>query len=266
MEENKELQLTNNQINVVSAKRDMMNLAFKQAQFYAQSTIVPDAYRNNASNCFIAIEMANRMGASVFQIMQSLNIIKGRPAWSSAFIIATINQSKRFKTQLNYRLTGKWKDKTLACVAFATANDGTLCESVEVNYQMAKDEGWIDKTGSKWQTMPELMIRYRAASFFGKQFCPDLLLGLMSTEEQYDIVDMDYTVTENNDKPTVEAVRQKQVEETASIKINPETGEVGQTTEPIIATEPIKEGEPIEIKVTEPVTENQAEDYFSKFQ
>ena len=103
------------QKNEVEIKRDMMNIIFKQAQFYANSTIVPAAYQGKPENCFIAIEMANRMGANPFQVMQSLNIIKGRPAWSSAFIIATINQSGRFSTQLNYKMSGTWKDHTLKC-------------------------------------------------------------------------------------------------------------------------------------------------------
>lgn len=205
-----------------TAKRELLNMTYKQAQFYANSTIVPAEYQNNPSNCFIAIEMANRMGANPFQVMQSLNIIKGKPSWSSAFIIAAINQSGRFKTQLAYKMEGNLKDNSLACIAWAISNDGTKCESIKVTMEMAKAEGWIDKAGSKWKTMPELMIRYRAASFFGRQYCPDLLLGLMTTEEARDVIDADdFKVTpisaENRFNSTDE-VAQQQVEQTASKK------------------------------------------------
>ena len=44
-------------------------------------------------------------------------------------------------------------------------------------------KGWINKSGSKWKTMPEQMIRYRAASFFGRLHCPDLIMGVYAEDE-----------------------------------------------------------------------------------
>jgi hypothetical protein len=52
---------------------------------------------------------------------------------------------------------------------------------------MAKKEGWATKSGSKWVTMPELMIRYRAAAFWGRLYASDMLLGMQSQEEVVDI-------------------------------------------------------------------------------
>ena len=52
---------------------------------------------------------------------------------------------------------------------------------------MAKREGWATKAGSKWQTMPELMIRYRAAAFWGRLYIPELLVGIQTQEEVIDI-------------------------------------------------------------------------------
>ena len=51
---------------------------------------------------------------------------------------------------------------------------------------MAKDEGWLGKNGSKWKTMPQLMLRYRAASFFSSLNCPELTMGLYTREEMQD--------------------------------------------------------------------------------
>ena len=47
--------------------------------------------------------------------------------------------------------------------------------------KMAKEEGWA--SNKKWQTMPETMLRYRAASFFSRAYCPDLTGGIHSVEE-----------------------------------------------------------------------------------
>jgi hypothetical protein len=52
---------------------------------------------------------------------------------------------------------------------------------------MAKAEGWLTKTGSKWITMPELMLKYRAAAFFGRLYAPEVLMGMQTTEEIVDI-------------------------------------------------------------------------------
>ena len=241
MENNKDLTVTSTSevVAEATAKRDLLNMAYKQAQFYASSTIVPAEYQNNPSNCFIAIEMANRMGANPFQVMQSLNVIKGKPSWSSAFIIAAVNQSGRFKTPINYQMKGDWSKGDLECVAWAISKDGTKCESIKVTQKMANAEGWVQKNGSKWQTMPELMIRYRAAAFFGRQYCPDLLLGLMTTEEQKDIIDADYE--EVDAKIATEKVEEHQNKTMASVKVtvseNPETGEVKEEK---VATEKVE--------------------------
>jgi hypothetical protein len=50
-----------------------------------------------------------------------------------------------------------------------------------------KGEGWLNKSGSKWQTMPELMFRYRCAAFFARTFCPDVLNGLQTADEVRDV-------------------------------------------------------------------------------
>jgi hypothetical protein len=52
---------------------------------------------------------------------------------------------------------------------------------------MASAEGWLNKPGSKWKTMPGQMMRYRAATFFARAYCPDILLGYRTKDEVQDI-------------------------------------------------------------------------------
>lgn len=63
-----------------------------------------------------------------------------------------------------------------------------LLESAPVTMEMAVAEGWFGKNGSKWKSMPDLMMRYRSAAFFGRIYAPELLMGLPSAEEIADIV------------------------------------------------------------------------------
>ena len=41
--------------------------------------------------------------------------------------------------------------------------------------------------------MPEIMLKARAATFFGRQYIPDLLLGVQTSEEVVDIQPIDVT-------------------------------------------------------------------------
>lgn len=161
--------------------------AQRMAKGLAASTMVPAAYQGNIPNCMIAIELASRIGASVFMVMQSLDIIQGRPSWRAQFLIATVNASGRF-TPLRFRFTGQPGTKTWGCVAHAKdRQSGELCEGAEITIQMAFDEGWATKNGSKWRTMPQQMLMYRAAAFWARVYAPELSLGIHTAEEIIDV-------------------------------------------------------------------------------
>ena len=90
----------------------------RMAQMYVTSTIVPDTYKNNIGNCVIAVDMAMRMNANPLMVMQNLDIIKGKPSFSSKFLIATINASGRY-SPLRYEFRGKEGTDSWACRVFA---------------------------------------------------------------------------------------------------------------------------------------------------
>lgn len=159
----------------------------RAAQLLAASTLVPQQFRGNISDCVIAVEMARRLGASPLAVMQSIYIVHGRPSWSAQFIIACLNASGRF-SPLRFEMRGE--DASRACVAWATdLATGDRLDGPEVSIAMAKAEGWYDRKGkdgsaaSKWPTMPELMLRYRAATFFGRLYASDIMMGMQTREE-----------------------------------------------------------------------------------
>lgn len=165
--------------------------AFEDAQRIAKalasSTLIPTQFQGQQgfANCLVALEIANRMNISPFLAMQHLHVIHGRPSWSSSFIIAMINGSGRYSS-LRYEISGE--GDSLACYAVAT--DIALGQELRgptITMVMAKKEGWSTKSGSKWQTMPEHMIRLRAAAFWGRLYASDLLLGMQSQDEVIDV-------------------------------------------------------------------------------
>ena len=163
------------------------NTALRMAQCLASSTVVPKEYHGNVGNCMIAIEMASRINTSPMMVMQNLYIVNGRPAWSSQWIIAMINSSRRYKTELQFEFGRDKADGGLSCRAWAEDYSGHKVYGPKITMNMANDEGWTSKNGSKWKTMPDVMIQYRAASFFGRMNCPDMIMGIYSQEEVLDM-------------------------------------------------------------------------------
>lgn len=159
--------------------------AQRVAKMLASSTLIPKDYQGNVQNTMIAMEMATRIGASPLMVMQNLNIIHGKPSWSSTFIIAALNACNKF-SPLRFVMSGEGEE--YGCMAWAyDAETKEKLEGPKVTMKMANAEGWVSKAGSKWKTMPELMFRYRAAAFFGRLYAPEILMGMMTAEEIMDI-------------------------------------------------------------------------------
>jgi hypothetical protein len=157
----------------------------RQATLLANSTLVPKDFQGNIANCSIGLEIANRLRASAFMVIQNIDIIHGRPSFRATFLIAMVNASGRF-TPLQFRMEGDKANRS--CVAHCKDSaTGEVIEGPEVSMAMAKAEGWSTKNGSKWLTMPELMLRYRAAAFFARLYAPDITLGMQTAEELRDV-------------------------------------------------------------------------------
>lgn len=151
----------------------------------AKSDLVPVTYRGNLANCLIALETAFNMGESVLTIMQNSSVIHGKLGFDSKFIIARINNSGKFKDDLDFVYEGE--GETRSCYAVAERQNGRVAEGTKITWAMAMAEGWVNKSGSKWKTMPDLMFSYRAAAFFARVYCPQVLMGMQSTDEIIDI-------------------------------------------------------------------------------
>ena len=164
---------------------DNFIMATQMAKALASSTIVPQTFQKNEANCLIAIEQAQRLRVSPMMVMQNLHVIQGRPSWSSKFLIAAINNSGKFDMELQFEETQDKDGKPFSCTAWTTKN-GRKVNGMTVDMDIAKEEGWLSKNGSKWKTMPQLMLRYRAASFFSSLNCPELTMGLYTREEMQD--------------------------------------------------------------------------------
>ncbi len=170
---------------------DSFEFAQRQAKSLCESDLVPKSYQGQKGlpNCLVAIEMGKRMKLSPLTVMQNLNVIHGTPTWSAQFITSQILGCGRF-TNFDYVVKGEGDTLEVQCVA-TRVEDQKLVKGTAVSMKMARLEGWT--RNSKYQSMPELMLRNRAATFFGRQYIPDLLLGVQTSEEVVDIQPVDVT-------------------------------------------------------------------------
>lgn len=159
----------------------------RMARAISSSSLVPKDYQGEAGipNVMIAMELANRIGASVLMVMQNLDVVHGRPGWRSSFLIATVNVSKRF-TPLRFRWQGTPGSDDWGCRCYARDEAGEECQGALITIGLAKAEGWFARNGSKWKTIPEQMLMYRAASFWTRVYAPELSLGMHTSDEVID--------------------------------------------------------------------------------
>lgn len=178
--------------------------AKRMASVLATSDMVPDTYRNKVGNCLIVIDLANRLGISPMTVFQNLDIIYGRPAWRSQYKIGMINSNPRLGGRLQYEFRGEEGKDTWGCRAFMIDKDKIRLDGPWIDIAMAKREGWFDKKGSKWASIPEKMLRYRSSSWFADIYCPEAFNGIMSVDEVLDISD---AITVQGEVATVEELR-----------------------------------------------------------
>jgi len=160
---------------------------FKIAKFYASSEIVPASYRGKPADCFVAVELAARMNISPTLVMQNLFIVQGKPAWAGQMCKALIDGCGKYSSS-KYVFVGEPNTPEWGCYLEAVERaTGRVVAGTLVDIRMATAEGWVKKSGSKWATFPEQMLKYRAAAFFARAECPNVLMGFQTADEVADV-------------------------------------------------------------------------------
>jgi hypothetical protein len=205
----------------------MFEHAQRISQMYAQSTMVPDHFRNNVGNCFVAINLAQRLRVDEFMLMQTLYVVKGNPGMEGKLCIALINGCGKYAYPgLEYEERGdilKPKNNTDGMRAFATdTKTGKRVNGPWITWELVKARGWYDKKGpdgnmesNNWRSMPEQMFTYRAASWFANKNCPEVKMGLKTVDELHDSVELTksangtYTASDENPEKAAKDLESK---------------------------------------------------------
>lgn len=161
----------------------------RRASMFIATDFFPAHLRKGDKNAtigtaVIVLDLAQRMNLGALEVAQSIYIVNGKPSFETKFLVARLNSSGLLKGRLNTILAPDGKSAHCEAV---DAQTGQLLRGTTITMDMARREGWLDKRGSKWQTMPELMMKYRAQSFFINEFFPEVKYGLKTSDEAEDI-------------------------------------------------------------------------------
>lgn len=210
---------------------------WKAAEGLSRSSLMPKAFRGEPANCFLALEIASRLGLGAFEVAQNMYVVHGEPGWKATYLIGLANARGPFKGSLQFTVTGEGAAMVAECWAIHRETGERV--STSISMQQAKKAGWT--SNKKYDEIPAQMLSYRAATFLVRLYCPEVTLGMKTTEELEDIaavpahrdIDVDPVVDDLN-----EAVAVKNPPQEVGVDIpgkvvlepvNKETGEVEQT-------------------------------------
>ena len=133
-------------------------------------------------------QISESMNAVPWQVATSIFFVHGRPSFKTNYLVARLNSSNVLRGRLNYKEIGKPGTDSYGKYAWGIESQtGEELTGPEVTLQLAKAEGWYDRKGSKWRTMPGLMLQYRAASFWINTHAPEIAMGMTTYEELKDV-------------------------------------------------------------------------------
>lgn len=167
----------------VVSNREYSEHISKLASTFSMSELVPKQFQKKPADCFIALQMAGRLGVDPMMLMQSMYVVHGRPGFEAKLGLALLNGSGLIKGRIQWVFEGQGKDRS--CTAYAVDREsGEKCTST-VDWAMVEGEGWA--ANKKWKTMPDQMFRYRSAMFLIRAYWPEVLMGMQTVEEIRDI-------------------------------------------------------------------------------
>ena len=171
------------QSNIQNNAIDAVDKLYKYSEILAGSTIIPAHYRGQTSDVFVAVQTAYRMNLDPMMVMQGTYILKGKLGMYTSFAISLANSSGILEGGICYNVEGSGDD--LKVTAFSNLKSTGQKISYTISMSEAKAEGWTNN--AKYKTLPELMLRYRAATLLIRTHIPEVLNGMHTVEELKDV-------------------------------------------------------------------------------
>lgn len=157
----------------------------------AMSPLFPEHLRKGGekaalANGVLCMNMAMRLNEDVLTVAQNIYFVGGRPGWSATYMISKANQSGKFKNPIDWEIEGAGDTLSVTAIAELTGTGKRI--AVTCDMKMAKAEGWTKNP--KYQSIPQIMLRYRSATALIRLYCPEVMVGIPPGVELEDEVGM----------------------------------------------------------------------------
>lgn len=168
----------NTEITTIDNQERIFALEQRRAQAMISGSILP-AHFKNVGDIIILGEMGKSLNIPVVMLAQQLYIVKGKPSMSGQLVIALLNASGRFDKPIKFE-----ERKDVWGVRAVGLMDKEEYCGEWIDDALIRANNWA--SNPHWKNNKGLMARYRAASWFGRLYAPDVLMGFMTEGETVD--------------------------------------------------------------------------------
>lgn len=158
---------------------DAFNHLWRVAKAFSMSGMVPAHFQNKPESCMVALMYAEQLGEHPMVMFQEVTVINGRPGTSARFAIARANKSGLLQGPISWQSKGA--DNNLQVTASATLRETGEVITATVTMKEATADGWT--RNPKYKSIPEQMLRWRAATRLISLYMPEVLFGLGIRED-----------------------------------------------------------------------------------
>ena len=147
----------------------------QHAQAVAQSTLIPDGYRNQPANVLWAMDLADALGVPFPQVMQTMAVMRGRMTMSADLMAAVVRRAGH-----KLRVHEQGMSVTAALIR---RDDPDYEFTATWDEAKARRAGLWGQRGP-WSLYPAQMLRSRAITEVCRQGASDALAGTVYTVEE----------------------------------------------------------------------------------
>ena len=170
----------------VGEQKDIANL-------YAQSTLVPEAYRNKPADIFVAVTLGQSVGISPIQSLSEINVIKGKPTMSASLIAAQVRKAGH---KLRIEVDETPGKESATCTIIRR-------DDPDHPFVSKRDRAWAQRMGllnnSNYIKQPATMLKKRAITDCARDACSEALCGINYTpDEMSDFDDVEAKVEDES--------------------------------------------------------------------
>lgn len=156
----------------------------KLSAFYSKAEgMIPQRFVGKAASIYVAIKIAEKLKCDPLDVMNAIYMVAGTPGWKTDFLIALAKRGG-FIRKIDYEVKKEDNDIIITALGWAPGSQDPV-KGTEVSLAMAKAEGWTKNP--KYRSMPELMLKKRAAAFLIREHWPEVTCGYLTAEEHEDI-------------------------------------------------------------------------------